>query len=246
MKSTLIVRWRRVVQLLSLSLFIVMGGVLGVAVVGGWAIGEPFGMLQVALAAQGFTLGMVVSLVALLVIGVLLGRFFCGWLCPFGNLIEFIGGVNPRKLPVHRIVREAGWLKHSVLGATVVSSLAIGAPAFCLVCPARGVCGFAAGNTLGVAPTATLGFVLLTSTVYLSRFWCRYLCPLGSLLSILGRFSPIRLVRKEGCTECGLCEQACPMGLTVKDMGRRHPDCLVCGECVDSCPKGLLQVEVGR
>ncbi len=239
-------RWRRVVQLMSLFLFVVLGGVLGVVVVGGWPIGEPFGMLQVALAARRFTLGMIVSVAALLVAGILLGRFICGWLCPFGNLIEFIGGMNRRKIKVPGIVRKACWLKHSMLGATVVSSIVIGAPAFCLVCPARGACGFASGNAVGVMPTAMLGFVLLTSTVNNSRFWCRYLCPLGSLFSILGRFSPIRLIRKEGCNDCGLCEVDCPIGLTAKDMESRHPDCLVCGECVGSCPKGLLRIGVRK
>ena len=72
------------------------------------------------------------------------------------------------------------------------------------------------------------------------RFWCRYLCPLGALLSL---FSPLgRWRRRVGpeCPACGLCQDACPMGAAMDERGTRLVECIQCRTCVAECPEDVI------
>jgi MauM/NapG family ferredoxin protein len=74
------------------------------------------------------------------------------------------------------------------------------------------------------------------------RFWCRYLCPLGALLSFL---SPLGLFRRrveaQGCNACLECQQACPMGAAGEDPERtRLSECIQCRTCAEACPTGAI------
>lgn len=78
-----------------------------------------------------------------------------------------------------------------------------------------------------------------------TRFWCRYLCPLGGLMAAFARISLIGLRRHPTkCLRCPSCERACIM--EVKILGRpwrklNDPDCIMCMECADACPYGAIK-----
>jgi ferredoxin-type protein NapF len=77
------------------------------------------------------------------------------------------------------------------------------------------------------------------------RFWCRYLCPLGALLSL---FSPLGLFRRrvsEACNECMACRKSCPMGAIGEDpLATRTPECIQCRECAEICPQKAISFPV--
>lgn len=74
------------------------------------------------------------------------------------------------------------------------------------------------------------------------RFWCRYLCPLGALLSLI---SPLGLLKRrvtERCNQCLQCQRACPMGAIPEDPRKtRLPECIQCRSCQEVCPKDAVR-----
>ena len=86
--------------------------------------------------------------------------------------------------------------------------------------------------------------VVVLGSIFIPRFWCRYLCPLGGVISILQRVSLLKIERHpDVCIDCGRCAKACPMHLPVDKAIRTSTSCIGCLECVESCPKeGALDV----
>ena len=79
--------------------------------------------------------------------------------------------------------------------------------------------------------------LILLSTVFLFRSFCRFLCPLGAFYGLFHRFSLFGMrVDKEKCTDCGACIRHCK--LDVKKVG--DTECIQCGECIESCPTCAL------
>lgn len=85
--------------------------------------------------------------------------------------------------------------------------------------------------------TALLAGILLLNLSE-RRFWCRYVCPLGALLGLLGRWAPFKRQAGEACNGCGACDRVCQGGLEAsKDGAWTASECLYCMACDDGCPK---------
>lgn len=174
--------------------------------------------------------------------GLALGRGWCGWFCPFGTVNDLLAF---RKV---RFLRALSPLKILVLGGTVLAAWRLADTWFCKLCPAASLTaslpylglGVAQVNTPFLIHMATLAAVLLGMAL-VSRFWCRYLCPMGGLLSLFNRASLFGLRLGEACTRCGVCTRSCPMGI-VPHREINSPDCIKCGECVPSCPTRALSI----
>ena len=75
------------------------------------------------------------------------------------------------------------------------------------------------------------------------RFWCRYLCPLGGLLGMLGKFSLVSCEISESCSQCGSCLPACPTG-AIQQAEHIYCDpgeCTMCMACAVDCPTGQVK-----
>jgi len=98
--------------------------------------------------------------------------------------------------------------------------------------------------------------ILLVFSVVVKNFWCRFLCPYGALLGIVGWLSPLKITRnKSTCTDCALCTKACPSNIKVHKAGHARPndvvgrvwsdECTSCLACVQVCPvKETLDIRV--
>lgn len=183
---------------------------------------------------------------AVLVATVLVGNAFCGWMCPFGAVQDALAWVRrklrlPAVTPPRAVDRALRWGRLVVLGVVVYFSYTTGRLWFADYDPYVTLFGLHwlfGSETAGLwVALAVLGVVVAGSLV-VERFWCRYLCPLGAVFAVLGRFSLLRLRRSPtACTECTLCDRACPVGI---EPSKAQPfvssDCIGCMDCVTTCP----------
>jgi len=189
-------------------------------------------------------------LFAVLGVSLVAGRAFCGWMCPLGTLQDMFAGWSRRlggeknrpqgkksktKFPIDVPLKLDKWLryvKYLVLVLVLFASIRAVYPPLHDICPARAIFSFK-WNTplLGVV---LLGFVL--SSMLIKRFSCKYICPLGAVLAIFNKISPLHLkVDMANCTNCGRCENECLMDIPAIPESLRSAECVRCLECIDTC-----------
>ncbi len=218
----------------------------------------PIGALQAVLSSRNFQFAYYV-VGFLLLIGALLGRFVCGFLCPFGWIQDLLHKIPfPRKCKTFRGDKLLRKVKYGILLIFVillplflVDILGQGTPWFCkLICPAGMLEGGIPLVLLNQGLRSAIGWlyawkgVILGCTVLLSiwiyRPFCKYLCPLGAIYSLFNPISIFRLrVDREKCTQCGACAKACGMHLNPVQTPN-HPECIRCGACQNTCPSGAI------
>ncbi len=88
-------------------------------------------------------------------------------------------------------------------------------------------------------------FFVIIASIFISRFFCRGLCPLGAMYGLISRFAILRITLvKDSCIDCGKCDRVCPIELDVrKEVG--GSECISCGDCVKACPTAALKRKVG-
>lgn len=192
-------------------------------------------------------------------VGALIGRFVCGWLCPFGLIQDLLHKIPfPKKIKTFRGDKLLRKLKYVILIVFVilmpmflVDLLGQGAPYFCkLICPVGTLEGGIPLVLLNQALHSTLGWlyawkvVILVITIFISlliyRPFCKYICPLGAIYSIFNPISVFRYrVDKEKCINCGACAKSCDMGCDPTK-NANDLECIRCGKCKKSCPTGAI------
>ena len=184
----------------------------------------------------------------IVLMSLVVGKSFCSWLCPVGFLSELIGDFGQKifkkkiKLPKFldyplRTLKYLmlGFLFYSVffLMSTLAVKSFLDSP-YNLVSDIKMYYFFAdiSGFSLIV-----ITFLFLLS-IPVRNFWCRYLCPYGALLGILNFLSPTKIKRNPvSCTDCGLCNKACPSFIKVDKVKTVLSDeCTSCFNCIDACP----------
>lgn len=232
------------------------------AIVGGFGYFSIFGVsfldpvvaLETALRAPGAWAALLAGAALPLLLAVLLGRVFCGWLCPVNTVLEGFDLLRKRALPRLGLrppdVAVPRWLKWGLLfagvAAAVLADLALWAHVLPHVQVGRDVFSLMVfGTTTAGAPL--LAGIILAELFFSRRVWCRSLCPTGALLGLAAVVAPLR-VRKaeEPCLSgCAACAQVCPMALKPAEP---FPvaECYNCGLCVSTCPLRLLNLGFPR
>lgn len=216
----------------------------------------PLGALQYLLGAirfswQSGSVQVGASVIGYLgLLGTLIGRFPCGWLCPFGLLQDLLYKIPGPKLTLARFLTYLRYLVLAVLVVLLplflVDALGLGEPWFCkLLCPSGTFFGALPLILLKPSLWQTIGFyfwnkifwmiVILGGSVLISRFFCRLLCPLGAFYGLFNRVSILRLQwDAEKCVLCRACERICPTGCLPYKKAN-SPDCIRCLKCLKAC-----------
>jgi ferredoxin len=198
----------------------------------------------------------------------LLGRWLCGWLCPFGMFSDIADRVSARRCTPNHRWRAGGF----VVAALVVAGAGIFAWAgitntapFCsTVCASGKLYGLlpyygttasgevanlsASGGQASFVYHAALFALLIVAAIAVSgRVFCRYLCPLGAVLGLGNRIAAVRIVHDaKACNGCDRCLDHCPMGI---DLANRdfltQTSCIRCGRCVAICKQDARAWEFG-
>jgi polyferredoxin len=203
---------------------------------------------------------------AVTVTAVLARGAFCGWLCPLGTIQEWVAAfsrwLQKRIPPLGRTMRALNkalnpraargvavgptlgqrldhWLSYGryvVLAWIIGGTIVYGTMVFRAYDPWSALLSLA---ELQLSVGTVVLAVSLVASLFVERAWCRYACPLGATISLLGRFSPVRIERTaSACTSCGLCTQHCPMGIEVARADAvTDLRCISCMTCVSDCPR---------
>ena len=212
----------------------------------------PIGAFQAVVGSSKFRFSYYITGI-LILLGVLLGRFICGFLCPFGWFQELLHKIPTPKLSTRRL-KPLRYLKYAILlvmvvllPALITNDLGMGNPFFCkYLCPQgvlEGAIPLALVNNgiraaLGKLFTWKLGILITVAvlSVLFYRPFCKWLCPLGAFYALFNRVSLLQMqVDKNKCVSCGKCARACKMDVDVTKHPN-HTECIRCGMCVKACP----------
>lgn len=174
---------------------------------------------------------------------VLFGALFCGWLCPLGSVQDWVGKLGKRIFKKRynlfvpkKLDRLLGYLRYAVLILIIVDTTRMLSLTFARVDPYYALFHFWTGEALISAIIVLI--VVLGTSLFVERPWCRWLCPFGAVLGLLQLISPWKIRRNTDiCTSCGLCTKACPINIDVdKKTAVFDTRCNRCGECLEACP----------
>ena len=239
-------RWAPVVRLILLLGLVLYAFFSKSGRVGAVALGATFvylgfidgGFLSVSHITSGIIVGpgvylrdmAVLVMIAFTVVTTLLwGRVFCGFLCPFGALQDFITRIVPRRFQwavPQRIHDRAIYLKYGIL-LLIVGLAAL--PAQIAVYQYFEPFGTVFYRSTSPLLLSIAGGFLVASAV-VPRFYCRYACPLGAALGVASLLSFFRIRRVEQCEPCKVCEIACPTG-AIRGPEIDFKECVRCNVC---------------
>ncbi len=221
----------------------------------------PIGSFQAVVGSSKFRFSYYIT-GFLILLGVLLGRVICGFLCPFGWFQELLHKIPTKKLSTKKL-KPLTYLKYVVLLVMVVllpvlvtNQLGMGDPFFCkYLCP-QGVLEGAiplslanAGIRAALGSLFTWKFIVLLTVIVLSivfyRPFCKWLCPLGAFYALLNKVSLFQMqVDQSKCVSCGKCAKVCKMDVDVTK-SPNHTECIRCGMCIRACPTDAVSFRYG-
>ena len=191
--------------------------------------------------------------VSVMIITAIWGRFFCGFFCSFGAMQDLLWAAGKHIQFPHisekadRVMKTA---KYFVLLFMVIGVWTFAVPQDSVWSPWT---VFGSLTSLGTLPSKqivlSIGGLLLLLTVIgsllIERFFCRYLCPLGALFTIVSHFRLFGIKRDSNkCGNCRYCATKCAMAIPLYKYDKvSSGECVNCMKCVSACPRSNIGIE---
>lgn len=206
------------------------------------SIFSSMGSIYTALISGSFTIaeygGQIALLLGAIIITIIWGRFFCGFICSFGAFQDLMRAIGKRIFKDHRIPEKADrilkYLKFVILSFIILGVWTLGIMNDIVWSPwtvfgyYSDITGFGSMAYLFSLGGALLLLIMIGS-MFTERFFCRYLCPLGAVFTLFGRIRLFKLRKKDGsCGNCRLCTSKCSMSIPVSEK-----ECVASGECIN-------------
>ncbi len=226
--------------------------------IGRLGIADPVVILQSVFAAGELTAQLAGAVLFPAFLALVLGRVWCGWMCPYHVLSDWAGWIrrrvrsmlrrNPEAVPLP--VRKSFTANMSRYGFLLVGTAAAGAIGIPVLnyLSAPGILSteamiFVKNRHLSLE-CGFIAIVWLLELTFLPRFWCRLFCPTGAFLGLFRGPFTLRISSRSAaaggpCCKDNHCSAACPMGLAPYREGNDLL-CTNCGRCIDACGHGRL------
>lgn len=194
---------------------------------------------------QRITPSSFILLIAVVILTFVLGRAFCGYICPLGtiqSLLTKLGKkLNIKQVKVNKNVDKVlRFAKYVVLFIVLFTTYKAGELVIRAYDPWAAFMHLSSGAE--IFEEFLVGLIILIvifiSSLFIERAWCKYFCPLGAALALT---SPLRIFKikrnTSTCVNCKACTRNCPMGLDVhSEESVSSTECISCGDCITSCP----------
>ncbi len=206
--------------------------------------------LIVKAASRGIVNGSFIVFLLLFLSSLVLGRGFCGWLCPGAGCQEALALVRSKSVAKGNYVKWILWIPW-ICAIVLVAVNAGGYSDIQFFYSTTH--GFSIGNLQGsIQYLSVLMLIVVPSLIFGKRSFCHHICWMAPFM-IFGRglrnaagWPSLRLrADPQTCKECRICEDACPMSLPVHEMVERNRmenrECILCGSCVDACKRTTIR-----
>ena len=198
-------------------------------------------------------------IVGVLLLTLLFGRIYCSIICPMGIFQDVVIWIRRKgeklfkKKKTHKFkyVSEHRWVRYAVLVLSIVSIIASGQMLIALIAPysaygrmVQSIVATASGSvTLPLLLTGLLTLIIICVCAWMwGREYCNTICPVGTLLSLVSRFSLMRPVIDESkCINCGKCGRQCKAGcIDFKNHKIDYSRCVDCFDCIETCQDNAI------
>lgn len=176
------------------------------------------------------------SLIPLMLITLIFGPYFCGWICPFGTLQEFCNSIA-NKLGITTIKpKKVRPLRYLLMLILIFFSTNKFMQYLIDMDPRSNFTQILRSHKI-IGGTTIVIFVFIIISIFIDRPFCNVLCPLGARLGIIGILRPLTIHRTDKCINCKACDRICPMGIDISTSNKiKSPNCIMCLKCIEVCP----------
>jgi ferredoxin-type protein NapH len=215
----------------------------------GFHLIDPFISMQMFLAHYNLHVNLIIGTITILAFYFTVGgRAFCSWICPYGIL----GEISEK---LHKVLVKKKIIKSHKFNYRIKY---IFWAFFLFLAYFAGYLVFEIINPVGILSRAivygwsfalfVVAVLFLIELFFVQRFWCRYICPVGTTYGFLGWISVTKIKWNDKCDHCNICSEVClvPHVLDkVKNANKKEVmiadgDCTLCGRCIEVCHKDAL------